>query len=184
MGSKEAMTHWTVAIRYEEPHEMVSIFPAEALGISVDGKPVEFGEPACFIVADSKNLSNERGRFSDPGQAQAAAEELNRLEAQGPLDSEFIDRRNRLKKLAPNFRSFYYEGPPEARWPVEPGRYLIRDGGVGWHAEDSESLADTLADVEAAIAGDEANVYSVIDLDTGDEVPFEREVSVTIGAST
>lgn len=174
-------TQWVVAILYEEPHEMVSRIPAEALNVTVGGKPLEFGEPACFIVADSENLSNERGRFDKPEEARQAADELNRLQAQGPLDPEFAERRNRLKELAPNFGSFYFEGPPEARWPVRPGRYLIRDGGVGWHAEESESLAETLADVEAAIAEHESNVYEVIDLDTGSDVPFEREVSVRLG---
>lgn len=156
------MDKWVVASRYE--------------------KPVEFGEPDRFVVADSGNLSIERGRFSSSDDAKQKADELNRLEVQGPLDPAFAERRNRLKGLAPNFGSFYFEGPPAARWPVRPSRYLIRDGGVGWHAEESEELVETLADVEAAIAEDEAAVYSVIDLDTGEEIPFKREVSVTIGA--
>jgi hypothetical protein len=37
--------------------------------------------------------------------------------------------------------------------------------------------------VREAIAEDESNVYSVIDLDTGDGVPFERQVHVEIGGS-
>jgi len=115
--------------------------------------------------------------------AKALADEFNRYEWQGPLDPDFERRRDRLRELAPRFGSFYYDGPPEARWPVRPGRYLVHDGGVGWHPEDFHELVETLTDVQAAIAQDESNVYSVVDLDTGEEVPFERQVSVTIGAS-
>jgi hypothetical protein len=64
---------------------------------------------------------------------------------------------------------------------VCPDRYLVHDGGVGWHAEAFDELAEDLDAVKAMIAGDEANVYSVVDLDTGDEVPFERTVSVAFG---
>lgn len=143
-------------------------------------------EPTGFTVRDAFGTSKESFDFSadERGTASAFAEEKNREEAQGPLDPAFLDRRNRLKEIAPDFGSFYYEGPPAARWPVRPGRYLVRDGGVGWHAEAFDELVETLSDVEAAIAADESSVYSVIDLDTGEEVPFEREVSVTLGAST
>lgn len=168
---------WVVAIRYDEPFEMVSRFPAEALGLTVDGKPVETGEPTCFVVANAMKLSDERGRFDNPQRAQEEADELNRAAAQGPLDPEFAERRERLKALAPDFNR-YFEGPRGARWPVRPAKYLIHDWGVGWHPEDFYALAEDLAAVEAAIAGDEANVGKVVDLDTGEEIIFEREVVV------
>lgn len=137
-----------------------------------------------FVVRTGNSLSHTPEDYevefdaNEEDAAKALAAEFNRYEWQGPLDSEFEARRDRLKKIAPGYGSFYYEGPTEARFPVRPGRYLIHDGGVGWHAEASDELADDLDDVREAIAGVESNIYSVIDLDTGDEVPFGRSVSV------
>jgi hypothetical protein len=136
-----------------------------------------------YTVSDSYGNTDYEVHFGPTGEkrARALAGEFNRYEWQGPLDPEFTERRNRLKRLAPDFGSFYSEGPEQARFPVRPGKYLVRDMGVGWHAESHDELADTLADVEAAIAEDEANIWRVVDLDTGDEIPFKREVSVQIG---
>jgi hypothetical protein len=115
-------------------------------------------------------------------EAQALADEFNRYEYQGPIDPAYAERYERLKQLWPDFGSFYFEGARSARWPVAPDRYLVRDGGVGWHPESFDRLAEDLDAVRSFIAEDESNVYEVIDLDLGDEVPFERTVSVAIGA--
>lgn len=133
-----------------------------------------------FVVRDRFGTSDEEVRFGpdEMAEAEAYAAERNRLEFQGPLDPEFTQRRDRLKKLAPDFDGWAFEGPPEARWPVRPGKYLVRDGGVGWHPESFDELAEDLGAVRAAIEADESNVYCVIDLDTGLEVPFDRRVSV------
>jgi hypothetical protein len=145
-----------------------------------DGVCTGFG--VATVNRDSETPEDYEVEFGpeEEAEAEALAAEFNRYEFQGPLDPEFTDRRDRLKKLVPDFGSFYFEGPPEARWPVRPGRYLVRDGGVGWHPEDSDSLVDSLDDLKSAIAKDETSVYSVIDLDSGDEVPFERQVSVAL----
>ena len=120
------MSKWVVAFRYEEPHELVSRFPADALGVTVNGERVEFGPPACFVVANAQNLSEERGRFDDPGKASNAAEELNRLEAQGPLAVSLIRPRpprplsfsRRGDRLAQDGRRAGFLGPRRLR----PGR--------------------------------------------------------------
>ena len=99
---------------------------------------------------------------------------------QGPLDPAFTARRERLKAEAPDFGTWVYQGPREARWPVRPGKYLVVDYGVGFHAETTYMLADDLDAVRSLIAEDEANVGHVVDLDTGDEVGFTRSVSVEL----
>lgn len=139
-------------------------------------------EPSYYCVSDMYGTSKEEIRFGpdERDKAEAFAEERNRLEWQGPLDPEFIERRERLKKLAPDFGGWSHEGPTAARWPVRPGKYLIHDGGVGWHPEDTQWLVDTLDEVREAIAEDEANVWKVVDLDTGEEVEFHREVIVRL----
>jgi hypothetical protein len=113
-------------------------------------------------------------------EARALADEFNRYEYQGPIEATCAERYERLKMLCPDFGSFYSEGPLSARWPVAPGRYLVRDGGVGWHAEAFDQLAEDLNEVRNLIAEDEANVYEVVDLDTGEPVPFVRNVSVQL----
>jgi len=115
--------------------------------------------------------------------AKLMADERNRFEAQGPLDPAFADRRNRLIELAPDFGGIYYEGPSAARWPVRPGRYLVRDGGVGWHPMEVDLLAEDLKALREILAKEERDIWQVIDLDTGDEVPFSREITVEVGSA-
>lgn len=166
---------WGVSIGYEHP-------PTKP----IPGRPgwrttdLEGVEPSYYCVSDVFGTSKEEVRFGpdERKDAEAFAAERNRLEWQGPLDPEFTERRERLKTLAPDFGGWAHEGPREAQWPVCPGKYLVHDCGVGWHPEDYYELIDDLAGVEAAIAADEANVGAVIDLDTGREVAFDREVVV------
>lgn len=151
---------------------------------------ISFDTPADYYLV-SDLYGNDRGKAewyevkltgkNAERRAQNLADEFNRYEWQGPLDPAFAERRKRLKRLAPDFNR-YHEGPSEARFPVRPARYLIHDYGVGWHPEDFYDLVDDLSQVEAAIAGDEANVGRVIDLDTGKEVAFTREVVVEVPA--
>lgn len=142
------------------------------------------GDPADWYgVAHRQNWDLRRGGdFATEAEAVAYADELNRLDVQGPIPPEFAQRRNRLKTLAPYFGSWSYQGPPAARWPVEPGRYLVLDAGVGFHAESWEYLADDLAAVAEHLRGDETAVYRVVDLDTGEDVPFTRKIVVSVGA--
>jgi hypothetical protein len=72
----------------------------------------------------------------------------------------------------------YGEGPKENRWPQDPKRYALwcfsdRYGQSFW-----ETVA-TLENVKGRIH--DGDVDRVVDLDTGEEVPFT--VSVSIGAN-
>ena len=53
---------------------------------------------------------------------------------------------------------------------------------MGWHAEPEDVLADDIAALKDLLSEAERSIYGVIDLDTGEEVDFERTVSVTIAA--
>jgi hypothetical protein len=177
--SDRAGTRWVVFGTHEHPKGIPDP-EREGWFIYSSGKADWYG------VGQWDNWSIRRGgKFKTAAKAQVYADELNRLDVQGPIPPEFVERRKRLKRLAPYFRAWAYtseEGPPEGRWPVNPDRYLVMDGGVGWHAESWETLVPDLAAVEAALKEDESNVYRVVDLDTGEDVPFTREVSVTVGA--
>jgi hypothetical protein len=135
-----------------------------------------------YGVVDAFNWNIQCGKFKSEARAraQAKANELNRLDVQGPLDPAFAARRKRLKKLAPYYNSGAHSGPHEARWPVQPDRYLVMDGGVGWHAESCEYLVSDRAGLEENLKEDESNIYRIVDLDTGKDIPFERTVSAVV----
>lgn len=140
--------------------------------------------PADFYeVVHCRNWGIRRRAFRSEAKATAYADELNRLDFQGPIPPEFAERRKRLKELAPCFNSWAYtseEGPSQARWPVNPDRYLVMDAGVGWHAESWEHLVPDKAAIEEKLKEEEANIYRIVDLDTGEDVPFTREIVLTV----
>lgn len=140
------------------------------------------GPPDYWLVASRFDSSHRQGgRYKSEAAARRKADELNRLDVQGPLDPEFAHRRRRLKRLAPDFGGHFHDGPREARYPVRPGKYALDVGGHGWHAEYWWELADDLEAVEAVIREEEQTVVRVVDLDTGQDVPFDVAVTVKIG---
>ena len=151
---------WGVYREYKGPFE-----PEE------DGRfrvPPKDREPDSYIVRDQFEGGGKTYRFKSAEAAERRAAELNRCDVQGPLDPAFKTRRNRLKRLEPHYRGWMYEGPPEARWPVRPARYLIQGHDDGWHGEARAELVETLEAVREHLEGDTGHeVYRVIDLDTG-----------------
>jgi hypothetical protein len=142
-------------------------------------------KPTGYAVMDMFGKGGERYRFKSEKAAQRRADELNRLDWQGPLDPAFKARRNRLKRLSPDFGSWMYEGPAAARWPVRPQRYLIQGHDDGWHGEAWDQLKDTLDEVRETLESDIGHeVWRVVDLGTGSEVEFERHVSAQVGSNT
>ncbi len=172
---------WTVFERYEQRRVTAVAGFGQALVVTQTGEPfVGDDEPSFYFVADYRDSTKRReGDFATYEEAQAAADEANRFDAQGPLDPNFEQRRFRLKGLAPDF-GYLYEGPSEARWPIRPGKYLLDCMGHGWHPSSYWELADTVDDVKAQILDDEQTVFRVIDLDTGAEVEFKRTVLVDV----
>lgn len=178
MNDDIAGRRWTVTARYDHP--ITTPDPDDPSRVRIN-----FSEQTAdsYSVCHCRNFSIHRGDFATQPEASAYADELNRLDVQGPIRAEFVERRKRLKELAPYYRSWAYtsqEGPPGARWPTDPDRFLIFDGGVGWHAESWEYLAADKAAIEEHLRGEEANVYRIVDLDTGFDVPFKREIVVTV----
>lgn len=175
---------WTVYRYLEYPDQVISEPNAEGWSKVDLGKGVTSGWQIKPGNLRSRTPEDYEVNFGPDEEAEAIAlcEEFNRYEWQGPLDPDFEARRGRLRKLCPDFGSYFYEGSQAARWPVRPGRYLVRDGGVGWHAESSDELADDLGALKDLLAEEERSIFSVIDLDTGDAVPFTREIAVTVGA--
>lgn len=179
MADHQWENRWGVGAGYENFSEPV---PCPDKPGWVTQAPLNgYENPDYYVVLDRFGNDRYEERFRGDGakeKAEALAEEFNRFEWQGPLDPEYVERRERLMRLAPDFNR-YHEGPRWAAFPARPARYLVHDLGVGWHPEDYYQLVDNLDDVKEAIAEAEANVGQVIDLDNGCEVSFERMVSVT-----
>lgn len=148
--------------------------------VDEDGKEwTSFGgtEPDSYTV-QRQNRSKTYGPYKSRSTAERKCEELNRLMLFGPLDPEFAKRYKRLKRLAPDY-GYLYDGLPEGRWPMRPEKYLIDGFDDGWHGEEWHRLVDTLDGVREVLESATGHeVMRVIDLDTGDEVGFERRVAV------
>lgn len=175
MNDDHAGTRWVVFSAHTAPN-MVPV-PDKPGWVTMDPE----AKADFWGVAYYADWSVLRGKFESCEQAEAYAGELNRLDVQGPILPEFAARRKLLKKLAPYFGSWTYTsqgGPPEGRWPVDPGRYLIFDGG--WHGESWEYLAPDRTGIEEHLREEESNVYRIVDLDTGLDVPFKREIVVEV----
>src|SRR5581483_10322518 len=150
------------------------------------------GNTGCFSTAEceitgytvrQKNNPKEHGPYKTKSRAQQKADELNRLDVLGLIDPEYADRRKRLKRFAPGFNKYaYHDGEGDAHFPLRPERYLIDGFDDGWHGEEWHQLADTIAEVREALESDQGHeVMRVIDLDTGEELSYDRKVSVTVG---
>jgi hypothetical protein len=125
--------------------------------------------PSYFQVCDRFGDAPPHGPFSMRDQAAAHAAALNRVDVEATWDPAFKTRRERLRALGETFWVRYGEGPWEARWPEKPGRYAVESFSERY----SESFWETVEsreDVEAEIVG--GDVSRVVDLDTGDEIPF------------
>jgi len=112
--------------------------------------------------------------------AQRAADELNTKDVLASLNltPTALARRERLKSLGYSFWMAYGEGHPETRLPRDPGRYAVQEYSERY----SQSFWDThatLDDVRDAIKN--GDVMEVVDLDTGEKVPFTVTVNVGIG---
>lgn len=141
-----------------------------------------FQEPDHWTVQQQGNHDKTHGPYKTAAAAQRRCDELNREMAQGPLDPAFKARRARLVRLAPGGTCYLHEGPPGTQWPICPDRYLVFGFADGWHGDSYVDLYPTLDAVQAALEDPEGNeIDRIVDLDTGADVPFERNISVRIG---
>lgn len=166
---------WVVAMKYDGPLKMVSRIPVEGR-LTINGERAEVGPIRSFIVTDDQ-LAEAKGEFATAEEAVALCEALNDADASSELSNDpvFVARRERLKALGETFWVRYGEGYPAARWPSEPARYAIKSYSERY-SETFWETYETLADVQAEIlTGD---VVRVVDLDTGEDVPFTLSAQV------
>lgn len=132
------------------------------------------GQPGAYAVVD-RNWENEQARYPTEAEARADADRRNLDEVERTLDPAYADRRRHLRSLGETFWVRYGDGPVAQRWPERPGQFATLE----WSERYSESFWDTYAtheEIEAAIrTGD---VEQVVDLDTGESVPFSVDVNV------
>lgn len=170
-------TAWVIYESYgEEKCRTASRPDPDDPGCSV----ISFGEvePDEWIVASSFVGNLEKGRFKSRATAERKRDELNRFDVQGPLDSQFSERRKRFREYcAAHTETFwvnYGSGPVEARWPVRPDRYAY----TVWSDRYSGSFAETaktLDEVKQAILDEGA--CDVVDLETGEKLDFKATVT-------
>lgn len=137
--------------------------------------------PDYYFITKGNTLRDELGQhFDSSEEAEARATELNRADvlASLNLDSAFAGRRERLQQLGETFWVRYGDGHPEARWPKDPGRYALHVYSERY-SESFWETHETLDEVRSEIEREGDNVSRVVDLDTGEDVPFS--VTVEIG---
>lgn len=173
---------WTVVARYARPAGIKAGPPilcevsSTDVSLFVNGERVSLGEPVDFLIVDSSDWQRARDRYASRSLAETECERLNRVDAEERGDPTATTRRERLRSLGKTFWVSYGEGHPEFRWPARPGRYALEEFSERY----SESFWDTVEtrdEVEARIL--EESVGRVVDLDTGEEIPFT--VKVTLG---
>lgn len=130
-----------------------------------------------YFITKGNTLSDELNEhFPTLEKAQARADELNEGDVIASLElgPEAEKRLRAFRELVKG--QFSWAG--EYWWARKPGRYAIEtddDGGTCW------ATVKSLAAVEEEVRTDYQTVYRVVDLDTGEDVPFTREVSVSVG---
>ena len=120
-----------------------------------------------------------RRHFKTSGAAKKAAAKLNDEDAIASLKvpKTHRERFNRYRALHTHLGWWWYDGEnhPLTRFPRKPGRYAVEtwsdDGSYWFH---HESLDDVRSEIE------DGDVSRVVDLDTGEDVPFTRSVHVAI----
>lgn len=125
-----------------------------------------------FITSGNSLSDGMHMHFGSEQEATAKANELNKADVLASLNikPEFLERRKRLQALGETFLVAY----GEARWELEPGRYAVMEFSDNY-SDYFWGTVETLDEVTAAIK--EGDVARVVDLDSGNDVPFTVSVS-------
>lgn len=129
--------------------------------------------PDFYYITKGNSLDDAfpRRHFKTADAAEKAAKKRNDADvvASLGLTARAIIRRERLKNLGETFWVRYGEGPMEARWHSEPGRYAVESYSERY----GESFWDTVESLDE-IERDADRVY---DLDEDREIPFSVNLS-------
>lgn len=152
----------------------------------VDGKanpqPYMVMVPDYYFITKGNTLSDElEEHFASSKEAEARAKELNEADAIASLrvPRTHRERFDRFRDLHGDYFGWWYYGDerhPLTRLPRKPGRYAV---AIYWDDGSDWKTVETLDEARELIAG--GDVDRIVDLDTGDEVPFKVAVSVEFG---
>lgn len=144
-------------------------------------KPYVVNVPDYYFLTCGNSLDDAapRRHFKSSGAAEMAAKRLNEEDALASLNvpKSHRERFDRYRKLHMHYGWSWYDGEnhPLTRFPRKPGRYAVETcSNDDSYWDHHESLDDVRSDIESG------DVLRVVDLDTGEEVPFTRTVQVEI----
>lgn len=137
--------------------------------------------PDYYYITKGNTLTDELGeRFKTEAKAEARVKELNDADAIASLKvpRTHLERFDRYRELhGKHFGWWWYDGEhhPLTRFPRKPGKYAVET----WHDGDT-SWADyeTLGEVRKELLSGDA--VRVVDLDTGEDIPFTLSVSLEL----
>lgn len=174
---------WSVPMRLTTKTDVEAVPYSHEQAIA-DGtanpQPNMVSVPDYYFITKGNNLDDAfpRRHFKTSEAAEKAVKKLNDEDAIASLNipDSHRARFDRFRELRGDYFSWSYwdgEHHPLTRLPARPGKYAVEfyyEGESYW--ETREQLDQV---VEAIVDG---NVYRVVDLDTGAEVDFSRNVSV------
>lgn len=135
------------------------------------------GPPDYWFITKGNTLADElKKHYKTSEGAERAAYKLNLADVVADRGLDGVqEKRARAFGALLGRRSLWED---DEFWWVQPqGRYAIESG----EESSSWSTVATLAEVEEEIRHDCWPVWRVVDLDTGQDVPFTRDVSVSLG---
>lgn len=139
--------------------------------------------PDFYFITKGNSLDDAfpRRHFKTEAAAEKAVEKLNDADAIASLriPRTHQERFDRFRALHTHFDWTFYdhEHHPLTRLPRKPGRYAVEtyyDGGTDWETY------ETLDEVRQQIVEDD--VSRVVDLDSGEDVPFTVSVEIELPA--
>ena len=140
-----------------------------------DGKtnprPYMVSVPDYYFLTRGNSLDDAfpRRHFKSGEAAEKAARKLNDADVITSLNvpPTHQQRFDRFRALRGDHHHWYDEGHSLAGLPSRPGRYAVEDSYEG---DTSWMTYDTMAEVEKSVLS--GNVSRIVDLDTGDDIPF------------
>jgi hypothetical protein len=147
-------------------------------GVPIPDKPGwrTLGPADYYFICTAGDLSDKRGEhFATKEAAEARVKELNDADALASIKVPRTHRKrfDRYRELLgdywgwSSYSAVYGERHPLMGLPRKPGRYAVDE----WYGDDSSwETYETMAEVEERVLT--GSVGRIVDLDTGDDIPF------------